>query len=351
MPYVIFSWPVKLDLAYVTFISGSLIQTIQYALLIVVSVIVIYLLYRGKKNYTIPVIATSYAFIVMLLPMGIRTVMVIAVYLGIVLFLAMMIISAYCDEKPLDRFMALAVFIFVLFFQSIALYMISDKNPEFRVAYGIGFVIFCIIAFFISQGAKFFMRYQDDYSPRFLSGTCALLSYLWLYSISGRLSVQESIFNADRIVIVMVVLFTIMAISLFIVLYLMREEKIILFLAASVFIMMIVVLLLTGKNLSWAAYAIIFNILLLFMEGTLIFYSTKIASRLLANLSIGAFVLHVMTRYFDIFWDMISGSFLFLITGVVLLGGGYFLEKNRRLLMGKISEASAVQDGTDGGRA
>jgi len=70
--------------------------------------------------------------------------------------------------------------------------------------------------------------------------------------------------------------------------------------------------------------------LLLVVVGVLIYYSTRVNSVLLLNLAIAGFGLQVTTRYFDIFWDLLSGSLLFIVTGIVLFGGGLLLEVNRR---------------------
>ncbi|MEM7012852.1 MAG: hypothetical protein AAF585_15360, partial [Verrucomicrobiota bacterium] len=48
---------------------------------------------------------------------------------------------------------------------------------------------------------------------------------------------------------------------------------------------------------------------------------------------VAAIVIHVMTRYFDVFWDMLHGSVFFIVTGLVLFGVAGFMEWQRRKLI------------------
>lgn len=60
----------------------------------------------------------------------------------------------------------------------------------------------------------------------------------------------------------------------------------------------------------------------------------------LVNIGLLIFVLQVITRYFDMFYSMLDRSFFFLIGGVLLLSGGWILERwRRRLLKGGAGHA------------
>ena len=53
----------------------------------------------------------------------------------------------------------------------------------------------------------------------------------------------------------------------------------------------------------------------------------------LFNIGIAIFVLFIITRYIDIFWKLQEKSMFFIISGIVLLFGGMYLEKKRRQIV------------------
>jgi len=52
------------------------------------------------------------------------------------------------------------------------------------------------------------------------------------------------------------------------------------------------------------------------------------------NMALLFFVLDLVVRYFDFFWELLPRSFFFIIGGLVLLTGGVLLERKRRKLLG-----------------
>jgi uncharacterized membrane protein len=76
-----------------------------------------------------------------------------------------------------------------------------------------------------------------------------------------------------------------------------------------------------------------FNLLLFGMEVGLIAYGIARRSGLLVNLSLVAFVIHLITRYFDLFFQALDKSLFFVLGGLLLIGGGLLLERNRRRWM------------------
>ncbi len=51
------------------------------------------------------------------------------------------------------------------------------------------------------------------------------------------------------------------------------------------------------------------------------------------NIGILFFVLDVIARYFDFFWELLPRSIFFITGGIMLLAGGIFLEKKRRKVL------------------
>ena len=56
----------------------------------------------------------------------------------------------------------------------------------------------------------------------------------------------------------------------------------------------------------------------------------------LVNLAIAFLALNLFTRYFDIFSSMLNQGMMFLVSGAVILGLGWYLERKRRALLGMI---------------
>ncbi len=54
------------------------------------------------------------------------------------------------------------------------------------------------------------------------------------------------------------------------------------------------------------------------------------------NLGIGFIALNVLTRYFDLFGTMLEGGVFFIVTGLLVLGLGFYLERKRRALVGNL---------------
>lgn len=80
----------------------------------------------------------------------------------------------------------------------------------------------------------------------------------------------------------------------------------------------------------------------LLLAGTigLVIMGIQRRSELLINLGLAAFVGHLLTRYFDLFFDAMDKSVFFIVGGILLLGGGWLLERNRRRWIGEIGGES-----------
>ena len=82
-----------------------------------------------------------------------------------------------------------------------------------------------------------------------------------------------------------------------------------------------------------AGFTAMVNILLFaaIMAVVLIGYSNR--EPVMINIGIVFFVLDVIARYFDFFWDMLPKSLFFMAGGLLLLVGGTLLERNRRKII------------------
>jgi uncharacterized membrane protein len=94
-------------------------------------------------------------------------------------------------------------------------------------------------------------------------------------------------------------------------------------------------LFVSGRHGTWMAVA--FNLLFFSAMLWLVFAGLRTRDRFLVNLAFGLFVVALISRYFDTFWTLFDRSLFFMAGGVVLLVGGYFLERQRRRLAQQIA--------------
>lgn len=76
-----------------------------------------------------------------------------------------------------------------------------------------------------------------------------------------------------------------------------------------------------------------FNLLLFIGTVGWIVLGIRRRSQLVVNLGLAAFLVHILTRYFDLFFSAMDKSLFFVLGGILLLGGGWLLERNRRRWM------------------
>lgn len=70
----------------------------------------------------------------------------------------------------------------------------------------------------------------------------------------------------------------------------------------------------------------VYNVLLIGLALGLVWLGTKRYSAGMVNAGMAVFVLHGITRYFDLFGNMLNTGAAFVVAGLILLGGGYVLE-------------------------
>lgn len=82
-----------------------------------------------------------------------------------------------------------------------------------------------------------------------------------------------------------------------------------------------------------AVFVVITNIVLFSAIIAVIVIGYRSREPVLVNVGLVFFVLDVIARYFDFFWDMLDKSVFFMIGGVLLILGGTILERNRRKVL------------------
>lgn len=76
----------------------------------------------------------------------------------------------------------------------------------------------------------------------------------------------------------------------------------------------------------------VFNLICIAIALSIFIVGYKREDMALINSGILYISLYVLARYFDFFWDVFDRSIFFIIGGAILVGGGLFLERQRRRL-------------------
>lgn len=84
-------------------------------------------------------------------------------------------------------------------------------------------------------------------------------------------------------------------------------------------------------------FALAFNLLFFATTVWLVFVGMRIRDRFLVNCAFVFFALGLITRYFDSFWSLLDRSLFFVMGGLLLLAGAWFLEAQRRGISARIA--------------
>ncbi len=340
IPLIMLSWPGGwFDSAFPFFRLNVL--TGEYILLSGIAAGLLYWLYTRAGEVRLTAACLAYGILVCVLPLGKITTLMVATHLGLLAYFFGLLYASYLHfpERRIERFLAFAFPIIMILSKGIGFLALGLDTNRFFVAYCIGFLIFGTVCLLINQSVKLLVTQQKrEFPAHILNAVCAFTGFGMLYALSFEIDGQSSVFNTSSVVLTLLGMFLLIALGLYGFLWLKSSEKLIVGLSALIFFTSVGVLAISGPGVHWILYSVIFNALLFLMTATLIYYSTQINSAKLANLAIAGFLLHVITRYFDVFWDMFSGSVLFIVTGLLALVGGYFLERNRRKLLQSMEE-------------
>ncbi len=339
-PFAVLSWPGKYTHLNLTFIKGLEILYSEAIILTIIAGIIIWLLYRRSESVIFFMETVLFTVLFLALPLGHTTTRMVYSHIAILIYISTFLYLTHerMASHYLEKVMAFMTFIFFMTLKFFGFMGIGILDHDYRVAYFLGFVIFLTVCFLINQLLSAILVRKDiPYKRGILNSVSAVLLFFNIYSLSFEMGKQKSIFTAEPIVLIMLFLFIAISVILYLSLWKFIKESTMLILSAFVFAVSLAVLFVTGPERGWIFYSVVFNLLLFAVTGTFIFYSVKIHSRMLLNLAIAGFILHTGTRYFDLFWDMLSGSLLFIITALVLFAGAWIIEKNRRRLIDRMN--------------
>ncbi len=347
VPFIGLSWPLGFDVRFLWNDANVLPLALVFGALCVAACGLVAFAYRtrgvGDELFLAGLVLVALVHAV--LPLGLKSVLLVATHLGLVGLLLGGLYYAYRGSVPavepggtirsFERVGFVVFALITLVIKGTGLYGLGTENEPYYVAYSVGFLILGNVLYLMTEIAGHLAARDGgrEYPRSFLSFFHAAAIFLVMYGVSFRAPAQASIFQADPVVLALLALFIVLGLLFFAALYAAGSERLPLGLSGLVFLSSIFVLLIARPEVPWYVYSLLFNLLLFLLGGVLIYYSTRINSPLLANAALAGLVLQIVTRYFDVFWDLLSGSALFLVTGVLLFGGGYILERNRRRLL------------------
>ncbi len=91
-------------------------------------------------------------------------------------------------------------------------------------------------------------------------------------------------------------------------------------------------------------YPLLFNFLLLVGIVGLIFLGYFRGREVLINLALAFFIIDVITRYIEFSYRLLDRSVVFIVAGVILLVGGFLLERGRRRVIGQLRTQEASHE-------
>ena len=91
-------------------------------------------------------------------------------------------------------------------------------------------------------------------------------------------------------------------------------------------------------------YPVLFNLLFLIGVAGLLFLGYVRGQEVLVNLAVVFFTLQVFARYFEFGFDLLDRSLVFVGAGVILLAGGFVMERGRRRMVNRIRSQEAQDE-------
>jgi uncharacterized membrane protein len=339
LPILFLSWPFKIKSAPLpaAFSPEAALQSWEYLFMLVIAGAGIFLLRQMQEPVKFYLPLFFFAIVFFFVPPSVISARLISMHSAIIILSGALLYLSFTEkgDRGFERAFSFVFVIFFLFVKWFGFLIYSNIDHKYKIIYLAGFILFAVVCFLINRTVKHLTDKEGKgYASAPLDIICSILVWITLYTASFKIENQASIFEADSIVIIMIALFAAFALILYsFLLSAIREKRLIIYLSMAMFVFSGITLFISGPDVSWIIYSLVFNLLLLLASGAGIWYSTVIQSRVLLNFSIAAFVIHIGTRYFDLFWDMLSGSLLFIITGIIGLLGGYVLEKKRRQMI------------------
>ena len=342
IPFLFLSWPFDANHLLLPIFRESKTLIAAYIVPLAAALVPFQILRKKGEPVTLTAMLFVFSCVIFFTPIGSTVTRMILLHVGIIAFAAALLYFPRVNERfKTEKYLGI-IFIVALIIIKTAGFIICSAVIDYRfhVAYLSGAALFIIVCFLLNRIMEHLLK-GKTHPSNLIDVLCAAALWITVYAASFRIHEQTSITEASRVAIAMAITFLIIA-SIFYILLLavLKTKKLIICLSLAVLLCFLAVTMIAGPNTPWELYSVIFNLMLLGITSIYIYYGINVQSKAIINIAITCFVIHVITRYFDLFWDMLSGSLLFIITGFIGLFGGYLLEKKRKNLIAQIDGKS-----------
>ena len=339
IPFLFLSWPFGIhnNLPF-TFLRSSKALIAAHFIPLAVSLIPLQVL--RKKGEPIILAAALFLFscVIFFVPLESTMVRMILLHIGIIALAAALLYFPCGDERfKTEKFIGIFFIVAIIIVKTIGFILCSTVvDYNFHVAYLAGAALFIIVCFLLNRIMEHLLQGKEYYA-KLIDALCAVTLWFTVYAASFKIHAQTSITQANRVAIATAIVFLVIALIFYaLLLTVLKTKKLMIYLSFAILLSFVIMTLIAGPKIPWELYSVVFNLMLLGITSIYIYYGITIQSKVIVNIAIAGFVIHIITRYFDLFWDMLSGSLLFIITGFVGLFGGYFLEKKRKNFIAQI---------------
>ena len=343
IPFLFLSWPFDMQgsqatVSQVTVFRESKILIAAYLVPLAAAFFPLRLLHKKGEPVALTAALFVFSCVIFFVPLENTMARMISLHIGIIAFAAALLYFPCDDERFKTEKYTGIVFVAAAIVVKTIGFMLCSKliDPKFNVAYLSGAALFIIVCFLLNRIMEHLLQ-NKAHPAKLIDALCAAALWFTIYAASSKTGVQTSITEASRIAIALAIVFLVIAVIFYILLLaVLKTKKLMICLSFAVLLCFAITTLIANPQMPWQLYSVIFNLLLLGVTSIYIYYGINVQSKIIINIAIACFVLHVITRYFDLFWDMLSGSLLFIITGFIGLFGGYLLEKKRKDIIAQV---------------
>lgn len=351
-PLIVLSWPIAPYVAFVWELKGAAPFLVEFAVLVVAAGALTFVVKRqGGIVWRFPAIALAVSVALIFVWFEIPGVLMTVMVLALLIFHGATLWAGSKLGLPGASIMAIILACATLAVRSIGHFFLAWDHDELIVAAGLSGFFFVAVIFLMNEAIR--VRRQPGDAGGLLHSALAGISlaaaYLVLYTVSFFSVDQAGLADADTDWLVPAALISVIAIGLWIHLWFGRlSNRKVLVAAGITMVLALLIQVLPSELLPSTLRQIVLNAMLFLMAGSLIAYAVGKNSTALLNVGAAIVVMHIFTRYFDVFWSRLEGSIFFIVTGVVLfaVAGGMEWQRRRLVKQMRRKPGGAAEGGT-----